>query len=96
MAESPKAFEHESLQDRDSILRYLHAIGEAIQQGKVSLASNSTKFVLETPPLLKFDVRARQKSDSAQIVLKISWKKPKKGSGLHVEPLVIESEHTEQ
>jgi amphi-Trp domain-containing protein len=94
MASEEKEFAHESLQDRESIVRYLNALGEGFEQGKLLLASNSTKCVMDTPGLMRFDVRAKQKRDSAQIVLKISWKK-NKGKTLHVEPLVIEGADAE-
>lgn len=90
MASEDQEFTHESLQDRESIVKYLSALGEAFQQGKLMLSRNSEEFVLEAPPLVKFDLRAKQKSDSAQIILKISWKKQKKNKMLRVEPLVIE------
>ncbi len=92
MANDQSEFSHQSLQDRESICRYLEALREAFQQGRLLLARNSEKFVMETPGLVELDLRAKQKSDAAQIVLKISWKKQKKGKTLRVEPLIIEGE----
>lgn len=92
MAKDDKEFIHESLQDTESIINYLNALGEGFQHGKLLLTRDSEEFVLETPKLLKFDLRAKEKSDAGQIVIKISWKKQKKGKDLKVEPLVIESE----
>ncbi|MCO6438655.1 MAG: amphi-Trp domain-containing protein [Phycisphaerae bacterium] len=88
MADDGKEFAHESLQDRASIVRYLTALGEGIQQGKLLLASDGDQFVLQPPALVKFDVRAKQKRTRAEIVLKLSWKDhPRKGRPLRVESL---------
>lgn len=88
-------FTHESLQDRESIIRYLAALGEAFQQGRLQLTRDSDKIVLDTPALIKFDLRAKQKGGAAQIVLKFSWKKQKKNKTLRVEPLIIKSSESE-
>lgn len=91
MAEAEQDFTHESLQDRESIVRYLEALGEGFQQGKLLLSCNGEQFVLETPELVKFDVRAKQKRSRAELTLKLSWKSEKrKGKELRVESLQIE------
>lgn len=95
MASDDREFTHESLQDRKSIIKYLSALSEAFQQGKLQLSRDSETFAMEPPELVKFDLRAKQKGGSAQIVLKFSWKKQKKAKTLRVEPLVIEGERAE-
>ncbi len=89
MADSDQEFSHESLQDRDSIVRYLSALGEGLQQGKLLLACNGQSFTLDTPALVKFDVEAKQKRNRAQLTLKMSWKRSDGGKQLRVEPLTI-------
>lgn len=94
MAEE-KDFSHESVQDRDSIVKYLAALAEGIQQGKLLLASNGERLSLETANLVKLDVQARQKRDRGQLVLKMSWKHPRGGHDLRVEPLRIETDQAD-
>jgi len=89
-------FEHESLQDRRSIVEYLAALGEGFRQGKLSLSRNGETVVLATPDLLRFDVQAKQKRDRAQLVVKMSWKTDTTGKKLRVEPLEIEASQTER
>lgn len=88
MASHSKDFSHESLQDRESIIKYFKALGEGFHKGQLMLACNGEQFALEPPSLMTFDVRAKQKSDEAQIVLKITWKCTKE-KALRVEPLTI-------
>ena len=94
MASQNKDFSHESLQDRESIIKYFKALGEGFQKGQLTLASNGEQFALEPPSLMTFDVRAKQKSDESQIVLKITWKRTKEKE-LRVEPLTIEGQSAE-
>jgi len=89
MASEEKEFNHESIQDRDSIVRYLSALGEGLRSGKLQLSSNGQQLSLETPALVKFDVEAKQKRNRAQLVLRISWKHSKSTRELRVEPLSI-------
>ena len=92
--QAPRDFEHESFQDRESIIRYLTAISDGFEQGTLTLSSNGDKFSLDTPGLVKFDVRAKQKDSRSQIVLKFSWKSRRKGSRLKIQPLAIEADPT--
>ena len=92
MADEEREFSHESFQDRDSIVKYLEALRESLQQGRLLLTCNGERFALELPSLVKFDVQAKQKRNRAQLVLKMSWKHQKSAKELRVEPLLIEAE----
>ncbi len=89
MSGDDKRFEHESLQDRESIVRYLAALGEGIQNGKLVLSSNGTSLSLDAPELVKLDVEARQEPRQSMLMLKISWKRVGATKRLGVEPLCI-------
>lgn len=91
MPNSEQEFTHESLQDRDSIVHILSAVGDGLHKGNLVLSSNGESFSLQTPPLVKFDVEAKQKRSRGQLVLKLSWKNPKSGKELRIEPLSIEA-----
>jgi amphi-Trp domain-containing protein len=96
MASEERGFEHESLQDRESIVKYLAAVGEGIAQGKLTLTSNGDRLFLEAPSLVKFDIQAKQKRSRTQLVLKLSWKSDREGKELKVEPLSIEVDDTSE
>ena len=79
-------FVHESFQDRESIVRYLNSLVECFGQGRLQLCSGSDEMVIEIPGLVKFDVRAKQKHDRTQVVLKMTWKNRSAGRDLQVRP----------
>jgi amphi-Trp domain-containing protein len=96
MASDDREFAHESLQDRETIVKYLGAIAEGLEKGRLLLATNGEQFALETPVLLRFDVQAKQKRDRAQLMLRLSWKNRKQGAKLRVEPLTIDAQAPER
>jgi amphi-Trp domain-containing protein len=95
MASEDREFAHESLQDRETIVKYLGAIAEGLEKGRLLLATNGEQFALDTPGLLRFDVQAKQKRDRAQLTLRLSWKNRKGGAKLRVESLVIDADGPE-
>ena len=96
MASEDREFEYESLQDRETIVRYLGAIAEGLEKGRLLLATNGEQFALDAPGLLRFDVQAKQKRDRAQLSLRLSWKNHKAARELRVEPLTIDTEEPAQ
>ena len=96
MASEDREFAHESLQDRETIVKYLGAIAEGLDKGRLLLATNGEQFALETPALLRFDVQAKQKRERSQLTLRLSWKNRKKGARLRVEPLTIDAQGRER
>jgi amphi-Trp domain-containing protein len=91
MASEGQEFAHESLQDRESIVKYLAALGEGLEKGQLTLMSNGERIALEAPALVKFDVQAKQRRSRSQLVLKLSWKTRKDTKELRVEPLLIDT-----
>ncbi len=92
MASQKSDFRHESLQDRQTIVRYLNALSEGIASGRLVLGTREEEIVLEPEGLLKLDVKARQKSDEAKVTFKISWKSNGHGDSPIKGPLSISSE----
>ena len=75
--ESERAeFAHESLQDRESIVKYLAAIGEGVKAGQLRLSSNGDCLCLEAPSMLRLEVEATQKRCCCSLTLTISWRRP--------------------
>ena len=74
-------FEHESLQDADSIAQYLGALIEGFRNGRISLSSDSDELVLTPDPLMQFSVKARKKGNKNKLSLKIQWKESKLKKG---------------
>lgn len=69
-------FEFESIQDSDTIKDYLQSLVEGMDKGKIVLSSDDSDLELHPGTLLKFEVKAKKKGDSAKLTLKISWRQP--------------------
>jgi len=90
MPEDNREFTHESLQDRESIVKYFSALGEGLGRGKLLLICNGEQLTLEPGLMMKFEISAKQKRNRSQVVLKMSWKHDRNERVLKVEPLEIE------
>lgn len=67
-------FEHESVQDNQTVSQYLKALIEGFESGKVVFTSDKRQLVMEPNNLLEFSIKARRKDEKSKIVLKFSWK----------------------
>jgi len=74
MSKEPPVFEHESLQDPESIVEYLEALGLGFRAGRLLFAAGKQELVLKPPRLVNFAVKAKQKDDGVKLTLKITWK----------------------
>jgi amphi-Trp domain-containing protein len=93
MSGSNDDFKHESLQDCESIVKYLQAISEGLQNGHLVLANGESPIELRPHGLLKLDLKARRKDGRMKLSFKISWKEhelPKEGEAT---PLIINSKN---
>ena len=68
-----REFEHESLQDRESILAYLKALTEGFESGVLTFSDRNGEISLEPRGLVNFTVRANKKRNRVNLNLKISW-----------------------
>lgn len=82
-------FKHESLQDRQTIVRYLHALSEGFANGSIKLGQEEEQIILVPNGLLKLDVKAKQKDERCKLTLKISWKENGNGEKSATGRLVI-------
>lgn len=89
MAEANE-FKHESLQDSQSIVRYLRAICDGFEKGQLNLANGGDGMSLEPSGLLKLDLKAKRKDGRIKLSLKISWKEAEELPEPDEHPLRIE------
>jgi amphi-Trp domain-containing protein len=73
MAEK-QAFEHESVQNNETVSQYLKALIEGFESGKVVFISEKRQLVMQPNNLLEFTIKAKKKGEKNKIVLKFSWK----------------------
>ncbi len=67
-------FAHESLQDTETIGKYLEALAQGFRTGHLEFTSGKKDIELEPHGLLELAVRAKRKDGSARISIDVQWK----------------------
>jgi amphi-Trp domain-containing protein len=67
-------FEFESLQDRQTIQKYLQALQEGFDQGRIVVNSDGAEIALHPAGFMKFEVSVKKKGAENKLGIKISWK----------------------
>lgn len=67
-------FEFESLQDRQTIQKYLQALQEGFDQGRIVVNSDGAEISLHPAGFMKFEVSVKKKGAENKLGIKISWK----------------------
>ena len=67
-------FRHESVHDRNSIVRYLQAITAGIEEGRITLGTAEQMLDLEPAGLLELQVRAKRKGGRVKLAIKLGWR----------------------
>lgn len=91
MADRKKVFEHDSLQDRNTIVRYLNAITDGLKNGKLTLKGREAEIELEPRGLIRLELRASERSDRSRLELRLTWN-PKYDSEGEEDSLDIRSD----
>lgn len=91
MAKEEGEFKYESLQDSDSIVKYLSALAEGFESGTLRFQAGEREMVLEPRGLLKFDLEAQRKGGRVKIALKLSWKQEEAAKQATESALVIQT-----
>ncbi|MBN2647622.1 MAG: amphi-Trp domain-containing protein [Thiotrichales bacterium] len=73
MAKKPEYFVHESLQDRNSLIHYLRALLQGIENGEVILADDDETLTLTPNHLTLMNLRASKTKSEQSLRLKLSW-----------------------
>lgn len=66
-------FRHESIQDKESIIKYLQALGDGIRQGYLSFRDGEGEIVLEPLDLLNLEVKAKRSDKKTRLSIKLTW-----------------------
>jgi amphi-Trp domain-containing protein len=67
-------FKFDSMQDCQSIGAYLQSLCEGFSQRQLVLRSEQNEFIVKPHGLLKFEIKAKKKSDRVRVKIEISWK----------------------
>ena len=67
-------FKFDSMQDCQSIGAYLQSLCEGFTQKQLVLRSEHNEFIVKPNGLLKFEIKAKKKSDRVRVKIEIAWK----------------------
>src|SRR5690242_9442215 len=67
-------FRHESVQDRQSIVKYLQAITAGIEQGRLELGTSEHSLTLEPTGMLELQVRGKRKGGRVKFGIELHWR----------------------
>ena len=68
-----KRFIHESLQDTQSVVKYLEALAEGFRNGSLVLASDEAELTLIPRGLLRLEVDAKRKASEVKLAIRLRW-----------------------
>jgi amphi-Trp domain-containing protein len=85
-------FEYESLEDPQSIQRYLKALAEGFANGTITFSDRRGEVALEPKGLIEFEVRVSKKRDRSRLSLNLSWRPAREEGSTDAGPLSISVE----
>jgi amphi-Trp domain-containing protein len=67
-------FKFESIQDRQTIQKYLQALRDGFEQGRIVLNTDGSEIVMHPAGYMKFEVAVKKKGAENKLSIKIGWK----------------------
>ncbi|MCB2225037.1 MAG: amphi-Trp domain-containing protein [Desulfarculaceae bacterium] len=91
MSEQMGRFKHQSMQDPQSIVRYLAALKDGFQSGALVFSTNGKRLVLKPQGLVNLEVEAKRKGEGIKLTLKFRWNEEEPATEEGGQPLLIET-----
>jgi len=73
MAKNTNYFEHESFQDKESIVNYLEAITLGIKKGEIVFSDEEETVTIVPKNIGQLRIKSTRSKKSQEIKLKLSW-----------------------
>jgi len=83
--DAEKNFQHESVEDRDSVIQYLEMLSDGFRKGAIEFCSDREMITLKPSGLVHLEIKVKNQQQKSKLSLKITWKgqpPQKKGKGL--------------
>jgi amphi-Trp domain-containing protein len=90
-SKTPSSFEYESIQDSETIVKYLDALARGFESNRLLFCAGKKELILKPVGLLGFSVKVKRKDGQVKVDLRISWKESGREESTS-EPLVIRSD----
>jgi amphi-Trp domain-containing protein len=66
-------FDHESIQDRQSIRQYLNTLIEGLEKGSIIFISEKDTVQLTPAEMIRLSIKTKKKSGKSKLTIKLSW-----------------------
>jgi amphi-Trp domain-containing protein len=66
-------FDHESIQDRQSIRQYLNTLIEGIEKGRIIFTSEKENVMLTPAEMIRLSIKTKIKSGKSKLTIKLAW-----------------------
>lgn len=73
MAKKTQYFEHESLQDKESIINYLKALTKGIEKGEILISDEDDTQIINPSSLTLLKLKASKNKKEQSLRIKLSW-----------------------
>lgn len=73
-SEAEKNFQHESIEDRSSVIRYLETLTDGFRKGEIEFSSDCDSITLKPSSLVHVEIKVKNQRQKSKLSLKISWK----------------------
>ena len=84
-----KHFKYESVQDMETVTKYLDAIAEGFRKGELTLTREGETLVMKPAGLLGFTVEAKLKGGRRKLKFTLGWKESAQQPEEERQPLFI-------
>jgi amphi-Trp domain-containing protein len=69
-----KEFEHDSLQDTETLVAYLKEVTRGFEEGKLSVSGRDGEINLEPRGMIRFELRVSERADRCRLNMRFTWK----------------------
>ncbi len=66
-------FDHESIQDRQSIRQYLSTLIEGLEKGSIIFTSEKENVLLTPAEMICISIKTKKKSGESKLTIKLAW-----------------------
>jgi len=83
-------FEHESIQNKQSIQQFFLTLVDGIENGRITLTGEKEQIQLMPTELIRLSIKTKKKTGKSKLTVKLTWKdsaidtKKKKGNAIQI------------
>jgi len=66
-------FDHESIQDRQSIRQYFDTLIEGLEKGRLVFVSGKDSVLMTPAELMRFSIKTKKKPGKSKLTIKLTW-----------------------